>query len=145
MERRTVQCPLKGIHNYYALHRLCVQIDVLSSGSFFVKHSVCLYKFGLVFFLPNVFYNILKIQTLESSYFSRYLLVSENKAISRYYDSLIVPICLVCSCATHIIKTLKFHVFCADLFRRYSQLPAKTKFGQKNCNHTKNISKTQKQ
>ena len=40
----------QGIHNYYALHRLSVQIDVPSSGSFFVKHSVCLYKFGLVFF-----------------------------------------------------------------------------------------------
>ena len=32
----------------------------------------------------------------------------------------------------------------ADLFRRYSQLPTKLKFGEINCYHTINISKTPK-
>ena len=45
---------------------------------------------------------------------------------------------LVCSCATQdFLKSKKFHIFCADLFRGYSGLPAKPNFGQINCNHTK--------
>ena len=42
------------------------------------------------------------------------------------------------------LKSKKFHGFCADLFRRYSQLPAKPKFGQIKCNHTIDISKNTK-
>ena len=58
-------------------------------------------------------------------------------AISCYHDSLTSPIRLVCSCANQIFKKVKENpLFCADLFRRYSQLPAKAKFGQTNCNHT---------
>ena len=49
-----------------------------------------------------------------SSYFFRYLLVSENiviMVISCYYASLIAPICLVCSCATRILKKQKIPPF----------------------------------
>ena len=76
-----------------------------------------------------------------SSYFFRYLPVSEN--ISCYYDNLLAPIRLVCLCATLIFFKQKIQRFCTDLFRGYSQLPAKPKFNQINCNHTiKNFKNT---
>ena len=42
--------PVKGIHHYYTLHRLSVQIEVPSRGSIEKKKLVCLYKFGMIFF-----------------------------------------------------------------------------------------------
>ena len=41
---------------------------------------------------------------MEFVYFFRYLLISENIAISCFHDSLTAPIRLVCSCATEIVK-----------------------------------------
>ena len=74
-----------------------------------------------------------------------------------YHDSLtslprIAPIRFVCLCACgtrikkkKIKKKRKKRLFSsADLFRRYSQLPTKLKFGEINCYHTINISKTPK-
>ena len=43
-------CQFKGIHYYYTLHRLSVQIEVPSRGSISKKKLVCLYKFGMIFF-----------------------------------------------------------------------------------------------
>ena len=40
----------KGLHHYYTLHRLSVQIEVPSRGSISKKKLVCLYKFGMIFF-----------------------------------------------------------------------------------------------
>ena len=40
----------KGLHHYYTLHRLFVQIEVPSRGSISKKKLVCLYKFGMIFF-----------------------------------------------------------------------------------------------
>ena len=41
---------LKGLHHYYTLHRLSVQIEVPSRGSISKKKLVWLYKFGMIFF-----------------------------------------------------------------------------------------------
>ena len=41
---------VKGLHHYYTLHRLSVQIKVPSWGSISKKKLVCLYKFGMIFF-----------------------------------------------------------------------------------------------
>ena len=41
---------IKGLHHYYTLHRLSVQIEVPSRGSISKKKLVCLYKFGMIFF-----------------------------------------------------------------------------------------------
>ena len=40
---------IKGLHHYYTLHRLSVQIEVPSRGSISKKKLVCLYKFGTIF------------------------------------------------------------------------------------------------
>ena len=41
---------LEGLHHYYTLHRLSVQIEVPFRGSISKKKLVCLYKFGMIFF-----------------------------------------------------------------------------------------------
>ena len=41
---------VEGLHHYYTLHRLSVQIEVPSRGSISKKKLVCLYKFGMIFF-----------------------------------------------------------------------------------------------
>ena len=41
---------LKGLHHYYTLHRLSIQIEVPSRGFISKKKLVCLYKFGMIFF-----------------------------------------------------------------------------------------------
>ena len=97
--------------------------------------------------LKKINSNILKIQDKVLSYFVRYQHVSENMVILCQYDSLTAPIHL-CVFIHHLDfkENKKFHVFlCADLFRRYSQLPEKPKFSRINCNQTINISKIQKQ
>ena len=47
---KTLNRKLKGLHHYYMLHRLSVQIEVPSRGSISKKKLVCLYKFGMIFF-----------------------------------------------------------------------------------------------
>ena len=47
---RSLQAFFKGLHHYYTLHRLSVQIEVPSRGSISKKKLVCLYKFGMIFF-----------------------------------------------------------------------------------------------
>ena len=94
-----VSTGFKGIHHYYTLHRLSVQIEVPSRGSISKKKLVCLYIW-YDFFQTSVFYNIFKNEIV----FCVYFFWSENIAISRYHDSLIAPIRLVCSCATQIFK-----------------------------------------
>ena len=42
--------PLMGLHHYYTLHRLSVQIEVPSRVSISKKKLVCLNKFGMIFF-----------------------------------------------------------------------------------------------
>ena len=79
-----------------------------------------------------------------------YLLVSENIAISCYHEhdeSLTAPICLYVHVPLRSLKSEQnktIHVFCADMFRRYSQLPAKP-FDQINYDHTTHITKIRKQ
>ena len=98
-----VQIPPFRVYTTTALYRLSVETEVPSQGSIFKKRSVCLYKFGMILSKKNVFYNILKIQCVESVYFfNKYLLASETMAISCYHDSLTVLIRLVY--ATQIFK-----------------------------------------
>ena len=134
---------IKGIHHYYTLHRLSVQIEVPSRGSISKKKLVCLYKFGMIFF-RRVFSTTYSKMKVFCIYFFWYLLVSE---IKRFRVIMIAsqPRSVLCVHAPlRFLKSKKFHSFCADLFRRYSQLPAKPKFGQIKCNHTIDISKTRK-
>ena len=48
--KRRSQSLFEGLHHYYTLHRLSVQIEVPSRGSISKKKLVCLYKFGMIFF-----------------------------------------------------------------------------------------------
>ena len=95
---------LKGIHHYYTLHRLSVQIELPSRGSISKKKVGLPIKIWYDLFQTSVFYNIFKNEIVFCVYFFWYIQVSENIAISRYHDSLIAPTRLVCSCATQIFK-----------------------------------------
>ena len=134
----------EGIHHYYTLHRLSVQIEVPSRGSISKKKLVCLYKFGMIFFRRVFSTTYLKMkQFFASTFFDIYWFLKTQRF--RVIMIASQPRSVLCVHAPlRFLKSKKFLGFCADFFRRYSQLPAKPKFGQIKCNHTVDISKIRK-
>ena len=71
---------LMGINHYYALHRLSVEIHVPSRGCILRKKSVCLHKFGMIFFPYTCLVHHIKISGYVFELFFQFLLVSKNIA-----------------------------------------------------------------